>query len=283
MRKKKNLDIYLIFGICILIIGILIWFFIINSNNQIQKYNKIELKKNITTRKNNKNVGILTIIITASFIPSHPSIELVKETINSLLLINMPNDTKIILAHDYSDNNKYSQYLQNLNNYVKYNNNITIVKCDRHRHLTGNIRNALKDVYSKYLLVVQHDLPFVKQIDIQKIIEDMNENQNIKYIRFNKRKNIKIGFDSVNDIFGEQQKQKNYIYTKTPAWSDNNHICLTQYYKDIIMKECPDGYPMESKFQGKINKKTHKKYGTYLFGELNHPKIIRHTDGRNKK
>lgn len=40
----------------------------------------------------------------------------------------------------------------------------------------------------------------------------MNENQNIKYIRFNKRKNIKIGFDSVNDIFGEQQKQKNYIY-----------------------------------------------------------------------
>lgn len=84
-------------------------------------------------------------------------------------------------------------------------------------------------------------------------------------------------------IYLVNNKNKKIIYTKTPAWSDNNHICLTQYYKDIIMKECSDGYPMESKIQGKINKKTHKKYGTYLFGELNHPKIIRHTDGRNKK
>ena len=35
----------------------------------------------------------LTIIITGSFIPSHPKIKLIQETIESLQLINMPHDT----------------------------------------------------------------------------------------------------------------------------------------------------------------------------------------------
>ena len=29
-----------------------------------------------------------------------------------------------------------------------------------------------------------------------------------------------------------------------------------------------------------VDKKTHRRYGTYLFGKLNHPPIIKHTDGR---
>ena len=109
----------------------------------------------------------------------------------------------------------------------------------------------------------------------------MEENDNIKYIRFNKRKNIKEGFDALNNLFGLQVKQENYTYTRTPAWSDNNHLCLTGYYTDIVMKECPDGCPMEKILHGKNkNEEIHNKYGTYLFGELNYPQVIKHTDGR---
>ena len=68
-------------------------------------------------------------------------------------------------------------------------------------------------------------------------------------------------------------KQKNYTYTRTPGWSDQNHICLKSYYDDIVMKECPDGCAMEFKLQGlNTDDQIHKKYGTYIFGELNHPK-----------
>ena len=43
------------------------------------------------------------------------------------------------------------------------------------------------------------------------------------------------------------------------------------------MKECPDGGPMEQKLHRKIkNEERHKKYGTYLFGERNHPAVIKH-------
>lgn len=227
---------------------------------------------------------LLTIIITASFIPSHPNIKLIQETIESLQLINMPHDTEIILAHDYSNHINYSKYFEKLDEYIKSYSNIKIVKREDHGHLTGNIRNALQYVNSKYILVIQHDFPFIRKFNIQKVIYDMEENNNLKHVRFNKRKNIKVASDARNDLFGLQIKQENYTYTRTPSWSDNNHLCLTQYYTDIVMKECPDGCPMEHKLIRKNkNEELHKKYGTYLFGELNHPQVIKHTNGRNTK
>jgi len=224
----------------------------------------------------------LTIIITSSFIPSHPSIRIIKETIESLNLVKMQNNTKVILAHDYSEDKNYTEYLDNLNNYIKNLPNFQITKCQKHSHLVGNIRNALLKVNSKYILVIQHDLPFIAEFNINKIIEDIEENKNIKHIRFNKRNNIKKGFEKLNDLFGLQLYQKNYTYTRTPGWSDNNHLCLTSYYNNIIMKECQDGYAMEKILNGRsTNVNEHNKYGTYLFGPLNHHKMIKHTNGRN--
>lgn len=226
-------------------------------------------------------MNLLTIIITASFIRSHPKIKIIQKTIESLKLINMPRDTEIVLAHDYNNNSNYVKYFEKLNEYIKSYPNIKIVKRKDHGHLTGNIRNALSYVNSKYILVIQHDLPFIKMFDIKKIIYDMEENNNIKYVRFNKRKNIKIKYDSINNLFGLQLNQTNYTYTRTPAWSDNNHLCLKTYYTNIVMKECSDGSPMEITLHGKIkNEEIHKKYGTYLFGELNHPQMINHIDGK---
>lgn len=230
------------------------------------------------------NSELLTVIITASLIPSHPSIKIIQKTIESLQIINIPGNTKIILAHDYSNNDNYIEYFEKLNNYIKPFTNIEIVKRDTHGHLVGNIRNALKYVTSKFILLIQHDLFFITKFDIQKVICDMEENINIKYIRFNKRKNIKKGWDGRNNLFGLQQKQKHYTYTRTPCWSDNNHLCLTTYYTDIIMKESKDGFAMEHTIHGKIkNQETHNKYGTYLFGKLNYQQVIDHSDGRNTK
>ena len=52
----------------------------------------------------------LTVILTASYIPSHPKILLIREVIESLKLIEYKNSTvfdkcKIILAHDHNNNN----------------------------------------------------------------------------------------------------------------------------------------------------------------------------------
>ena len=248
--------------------------------------------------------NILTVIITASFIKSHPSIHYIKATLESLSYINLFHDSKIILAHDYYDEPNYYKYINNLRDYIKYNFNIKIIINKSHGHLVGNISNALINVTTKYILLIQHDLPFIESFDIQKVIEDLDNNPNIKHVRFNHRNNIKIKYDcgfaplrgaivdqsesastefnAIDDnIFGYQQQEKNYTYTRTPGWSDRNHLCLTSYYNNIILKECKKNIFMEKFFQGKIkNIKIHDKYGTYLFGPLNYKPMIKHLDGR---
>lgn len=228
------------------------------------------------------NVHDLTVIITASHIKSHPSTKLIDKVINSLNLINLPQNTPIILAHDYNNNKQYLEYLQNLKRKYSYNKNIIINLRNTKGHLTGNIRDAFKLVKTKFVLILQHDLPFIKKLDIKKVMEDMNKNNLLKHIRFNKRKNIKSGFDSINNIFNLIKINNNYSYISTPGWSDQNHLTYTDYYKNIVLKECKDGSFMENYLQGKItNLSKHKKYGTFLFGEFNEEKYIQDLDGRN--
>jgi hypothetical protein len=225
---------------------------------------------------------LLTVIISASYIPSHPSIELIKETIESLKFINKKN-IDVLITHDYSNDKDYQMYLNKLRQYIKTleYENIKLLVSDKHVHLTGTIRNAIKEVNTKYILIVQHDLPFIKHVNMDKIISDMEENPKIKHVRFNKRKNIKLIFDSINDLFGHEVDCKNYTYTRTPAWSDQNHICLTTYYTDLILHECKDGNFMEEQIHGKsIDEESHSKWGTYLLGENGGEPYIKHLDGK---
>lgn len=223
----------------------------------------------------------LTVIISASYIPSHPGISVIKETIESLDKLGR-EDLEVIISHDYSDHKDYKLYLQNLETFisnVKYR--VKSIVSDSHVHLTGVIRNAIKEVLTDYVLIVQHDLPFIRDFKVDKIISDMEENPKIKHVRFNKRKNIKLIFDSINDLFGHEVDCKNYTYTRTPAWSDQNHICLTTYYNDLILHECKDGNFMEEQIHGKsTDEESHSKWGTYLLGANEEEPYIKHLDGK---
>lgn len=237
----------------------------------------------------------LNVLITASPIPSHPRIDIVKETILSLGNLKYHESTvlescKIVIAHDAArrNSNPYETYLANLLEWVvEQNYDIEIVVADEWGCLVGNIRHGFQFVTSEYVLIVQHDMPFrasssSNSIDMFQVIQDMKAHPELKCVRFNKRKNTKTGFDAVSNLFGEQLKAQNYVYTRTPAWSDNNHLCKSVYYTDIVLKECKDGQFMEKILHPKAHK-NHAKYGMYLYGPPNAPACIAHTDGRNKK
>lgn len=146
----------------------------------------------------------LTVIITASTIPSNPSIKIIKETIESLKHLGT-QDFSVILAHDCPPipNERYNQYLINLRDYVEKladANRYKIVVRETHGCLTGNIRYAISkvDPSTKYILIVQHDLPFIRSLKIDQVISDMQINPILKCIRFNKRMTIKAGWDRQN-------------------------------------------------------------------------------------
>lgn len=253
----------------------------------------------------------LTIIVTASPIRTHPSIDIIKATVDSFNLIKYKNGTaldscNIILAHDglveadvtfkvkrrprrnvrewarivgYKDE-LYDEYLNKLKNHYEDKSNIKIIKKPEWGHLTGSVRHAFSYVETDYVLIVQHDLPFVRQFDASSIIDDMENLSYLKYVRFNKNSNVDgNGCDS----FREQIKRNNN-YIKTNCWSDNNHICKADYYNSLILKEAPDGVPMEAVIAWEAYKNENfEKYQTYVYGEMNEPQYIKHTDGKFSK
>jgi GR25 family glycosyltransferase involved in LPS biosynthesis len=238
------------------------------------KYNRKSQKKDFT------------IIITASFIPSHPKIDKIKKTIESLNYLNTDN-YDLILSHDYNNSDNYKKYLDNLHTYIKNKNNIKIIVRNNYGHLTGNIRNSISHVKTKYILIIQHDLPFIRYVNINDIISDMELNNNLKHVRFNRVNNNILknsNWDNKNNSYGYIKYKNNYEYTSTDAWSDNNHLTTYKYYNDIVLKECPDGVPMEYVLNKKLkNKKDQQYYGTYVLGNKDYElPYINHIDGSEK-
>ena len=224
----------------------------------------------------------LTILITANHMISHPSIDVIRMTLESLSILTLPGDTQILLAHNYGDKKEYLEYLVNLNDYIKDTSNVHFtIRTDYDAHLTGNIRHAMQFIDTDYVFIIQQDLPFIRPVNIQKVLEDMEENPDLKHVRFNHRKNIKALFDSINDLFGKQILCKNFTYTRTPGWSDRNHLCRTSYYKDFVLNECQDGTFMENTLQGRCKtEEDHIMYGTYLFDVLDADAVTFDLDGR---
>jgi len=243
----------------------------------------------------------LTVIITSSLIPSHPSIEVIKGTIESLKFIGLKKEnSKVLIAQDIArqkpkkhtevHRRRYDEYMNKLQNYFDKNPdfNYEIIKRQGNTPgLVGNVKNAFKHVKSEYVLVIQHDLPFLdKGININKIMEDMKSNPSMKHVRFNKRPNIPRGFDGENKaLFGNQINANNYTYISTGGWSDNNHICLASYYRNIVFPRCkPSGF-MEKFLNGKHkggsgNNESNHIFGTYIYGPRNQEPQIWHKNGR---
>lgn len=257
--------------IIIFIIIIILFIYFLHNRNLFNEY------------KGGFNSGNkLTIIITSSFIKSHPDIKHIKEVIESLKYLNTNYD--LILAHDYNDSPKYKEYINNLKEYIQDLKNTKILIRDSHGHLTGNIRNSIPHVETEYILLVQHDLPFIRDVYIDKVIEDMEKYSDIKHLKF-ARVNNKVlknsTWDNKNNTYGYKTYKNNYEYTSVDSWSDNNHLCKLEYYKDIVMKKCPDGVPMELILNDKIKSKEDQLYyGTYVLGNKDYEEpYLTHSDG----
>jgi hypothetical protein len=279
---EKNLGNEVRFSNKILIIFILI-LLLIPIKYLLTKFNILE---KFNDNNDNDNDNDLTIIITASVIPSHPDIKMIKETMKSLDLINHKN-SKIILAHDYSDKKEYKAYLKNLEGYVKNMDNVQIVVRDNWGHLTGNVRNAMKYVKTKYVLLVQHDFPFIQKVDIHKVIEDMKKDSKLKNVRFNQFNNNQIvGWEkdfNKHNLYNKHKINGNYKYLSTGNWSDNNHICSTEHYNRVILSMCKDKTAMERNFFGiERDEKFLEKFGSFLFGDMNTKRFIHHLDGSER-
>lgn len=243
---------------------------------------KAEAKKAIDS---GKYVSGLTVMVTTSPVPSNPSTQMIGHVIDSVIA-NHGMPEKLIIAMDGLaegvTNKDYDLYERKLVSEFLY---AEVVRRPVRGYLTGNIDHALQFVKTKFLLIVQHDFLHVQRVDLTPLMGILDDPSNpVQYIRFNKRNNWqREKWDyhptiPMNEIHLNGGKT---TLTSTPAWSDNDHLVLTSYYRNIVIplsKEAHQRFPEDA--LNPINRNDPKRLGTYIYGSKTLPATIKHLDGK---
>lgn len=178
----------------------------------------------------------ITVVIPTSYIPSHPSTEIIETTINSVRH-HLPNSEIIITCDGLRDEQlehieEYDEYIARLLHFTN-NNNITTLLFDENTHQVGMMRTALEHIDSDYVLYVEHDTPLVTDLDIQ--FEEMKEVIKSGFINV-----FRLHFEAVipepHKYLMEDDKPitvNNVPLIRTVQWSQRPHLTTKAFYRKL--------------------------------------------------
>lgn len=157
------------------------------------------------------------------------------------------------------------------NFFSQYNFQIITTNC-----LAEGFLYSIKNLSSEFVFQMEHDWIFIEE-NIRHSLQDIlvcMKQENIEYLRFNKRQNVIAGSDA---ILKEIITDNNFDYTITNNGSNNPHIINRQLY----IKEKYYTFIKITKGSGGIEENLNNKLKKgVLYGKLNYPPTIIHLDGR---
>jgi hypothetical protein len=245
----------------------------------------------------------LTVLVVGSPIRSHPSTEIIDATVKSLgdFLGLTPGDLRAswVFAHDgprwlsgCKRRRSFEAYLSALRN--RYGAGVELVVRRGRGGLTKNLLNGLQHVKTPWVLIVQHDLPFIAPVDVGAVLDLMRQDERVQHLRFNRHTNGNEGaWDSTvppaiqmearvrADFYRGVTATSGHQLMQTLSWSDNNHVCAPSYYENLVAPMVGfRGIPPERAMMPLVTPSTHVVFGTYLWGGQGDGPFIRHSDGR---
>lgn len=181
----------------------------------------------------------ITVLIPVSPIPTHPSTEVIDQTVASVRE-RLP-DSEIIIMFDgvapwlmeYKE--AYEQFTQNLlwkiNN--EYGNAVPLV-FHEHKHQSGMMRAALGMVKTPVILFLEQDTPLHNDIPFLQLMDPLLSGY-ANLVRFHfeaqihpEHQHLMIDKEPI-DVLGVPM-------LRTIQWSQRPHLARTQYYRDICDK-----------------------------------------------
>lgn len=181
----------------------------------------------------------ITVLIPISPIPSHPSTEVIDQTVASIRE-RLP-DSEIIFMFDgipawlaeYQD--QYEQFKQAMLHKINFELGVaTPLVFDRHMHQSGMTREALKLVRTPLLLWSEQDTPLHNDIPMAKIAEVVSTGY-ANLVRFHHEASVHPEHEYLMldrqpiDILGVP-------FLRTRQWSGRPHLASTRFYRDIAEK-----------------------------------------------
>lgn len=237
----------------------------------------------------------LTVLVTTHVLPTAPSIEVIKECTDSIFNnFKGIKDCEFLVYCDSRDSEVSKEYVKNLSQ-------LSDVKIfDRvDSGMIVNYIEVIEKCETDYLFFCEHDWLFLRPVKIQNLINCMDSNPNVNFVRFNKRNNWQTHKESGawETYIEEETEITEFPLMRTNCIATHPHIVR----KDKFVKEWLPTinreltrtlkhhwsielilylwYTQEIKNLG--FKKAQKKWGVFNYGPKSESNIITHLDGSN--
>jgi len=102
--------------------------------------------------------------------------------------------------------------------------------------LKDTVAESINEIDTKYVMFLEHDWVFLQEIDLEKIIDVFDAHDDVRYLRFNKEKNVPSGW--TNKVVEDQSKP--IPLCKVDSFSNNPYIIRKEAFESWIPSAEPE-------------------------------------------
>eukprot|EP00441_Pelagodinium_beii_P031475 CAMPEP_0197640300 /NCGR_PEP_ID=MMETSP1338-20131121/14639_1 /TAXON_ID=43686 ORGANISM="Pelagodinium beii, Strain RCC1491" /NCGR_SAMPLE_ID=MMETSP1338 /ASSEMBLY_ACC=CAM_ASM_000754 /LENGTH=330 /DNA_ID=CAMNT_0043213135 /DNA_START=9 /DNA_END=997 /DNA_ORIENTATION=- len=248
----------------------------------------------------------VTIVVTTSPIPSHPSPVLLRTLFASFKqhLTGVDGCDCILVCDGYTRadgrpqlcaEEAYNGFLTTAQSLASAGElgSCHLLRLDRCHGYGLALEAALREVTTEFVLVVQHDWLFVKDVDLSAAVSALDTDKEVKY----------IGMQSLTTLEYARRMQVRYKIELPPArdvcglhlvpqllWYDKPHVCRADHYRKVVLPESKMGILQNPERRYGVDlmwphlrastelKKDHLMYGTFFWDV--EAEVVYHLSGR---
>jgi len=251
----------------------------------------------------------VTIVVTTSPIPSHPSPILLRTLFASFHdhLVGLGDCHRVLVCDGYvrddggsqlcspEDYEGFLRQVEELQGTGEFGD-CQVLRLDSCHGYGLALAAALELVATEFVLVVQHDWLFVRSVDLASAVMAMDSDADIKY----------LGLQSITTLDYPKRMRVRYGLELPPTkhvgglslvpqllWYDKPHLCRVAHYKDVVLRAAPPGrrecperrYGVQLMWPVLLAaedlQEEHRRFGTYFWDTG--AEVIYHLSGRKLK
>jgi hypothetical protein len=223
----------------------------------------------------------------------HPSTLLVERAVGSIRDVLELRSARILVSCDGAPEKavceRYAEYKLRLKEIATLED-FSVVELGSHVGLPGVLCEGFKHIGTESVLVFQHDVEAVRRVDVAEVCSALSrEKLQIHHIRLNHRRNRLCKLDSVLSEYRHPQVRVPLL--RTSGWSDMPHFTTASFYRERVLPSlqptrCSRG--VENQFLARLRADierfgfdvAHPRHGTFVYGSMGDPPVVRHLDGR---
>jgi hypothetical protein len=175
-----------------------------------------------------------TVIITSNLIPTMPSTDMLVDVLDSLSYIKgLEPNTPIIITvdgimpeFDTEENRKrLMEWSYRVRHMFRCHPNVQILTSAANQGHRKSIEVAIRQVTTEFILMTEHDFPFIKEINLPLVIKAIRAVPELRIVRFNQRENREK--DATECVQNLRYDDMDFILAR---WSNNPHFTTRDYY-----------------------------------------------------